>query len=1022
MIPLRHGNGRLRLLAAVFILFAAAASLYGRGAKEDSTLSRADELIANKDYDDAIQLLSNYMKTNPDSFREAQARLQKIVQLRERYNQVANELLDTLEAEPENDEKILELSQVLLTIESPSNPTVRRFMDQVRMLAEFNVNKNRLERLLAAARVQLNQNDFSGALATYASGLDIYQKAYFSSGYGLEAEEVASHGLQTINKNIQDFNALAGPFSRAAQALVDLDTSSLPKPEQLASAYNQLLPLMTQLSAMRSSFLDIREAYDTQLAELQKDFDVVGDRSFLSFAGRLITGPLDQNEGMSGTMERAWRYWIAPTETALTNLVRNSYNSGYGAMVKWDFTEGISSFDTTSQYIATALGVIKAWDDFLEGGTTQNYTIYGESVNEEQAKNYLNFRTMDDALVYLKEAGGIGSRGMAVDAANSPALASWQQGLIAAQAAISQEQETRRSYHTLVENLDSLDGKIDSETESLRNYQESLANLPGDLAAPLSYLGDARNLTDNLSSRFRSQEFNSIVRMYTIANGDLEKRTTDREAEYSQGNSLIMGVPRESEEMGVYTVHYPSEGLAILDKMNQNLGPDIETAQALLAQYSAETPDVLNAAEMNVLYVSAQDLLARLLALQGQSTGIIATAHTQIDRANALKLDGDRLFQAAQAALSRNDFDNARSSLARANEQYDASLAIQESDSLRTVRDAESVKLGAEIVRMENEVVVRDVRTMVTAARTSYYAGNMEQAEELLVRAQNRWRVTNITEQPEVEYWLSLVRGALSLQSGRTIPSTAPLYPDMSQLLSDANRSYSEGVKLLTSGQRSDGLAKFDDALQKTREVRLMFPMNHDARMLELRIEQQTDLPSFNAAFQQRISEAVAGTKAKSAESFAELQDLAEINPRYPRIQDILNQAEIDMGLRPPPPNPADLARSTELTRTAQTNINSRDTLRYQIANTQLDEALKLNPNNSQAQSLMDQLQILMTGTGRIVLSSYAQEQYNSALQEYLRGNYLTANAIVQQLLQNPEYQNSIQIQDLKRRIDAVLL
>jgi tetratricopeptide (TPR) repeat protein len=311
----------------------------------------------------------------------------------------------------------------------------------------------------------------------------------------------------------------------------------------------------------------------------------------------------------------------------------------------------------------------------------------------------------------------------------------------------------------------------------------------------------------------------------------------------------------------------------------------------------------------------------------------------------------------------------------------------------------------------------------LTNARDYYYAGNLEQAEDVLVRAQNRWSTTNSTEEPEVVYWLGLVRGALSLQSGRTIPVTAPLYAEMSQLLSDAKKNYDEGVRLLSGNQRQEGLVRFSEARQKTREVRLMFPMNQDARLLELRVDQQTDQEAFTTAFRQRLTEAVAGTKpnVRSVESFAELQDLVEINPRYPGIQQMLSQAEIDMGYRPPPPDPRDLARSTQLTQMAMTIINARNSAQYEVALAQLNEALQLNPNNNQAMTGKDQVQTWMTGTGVIVLDSYSQDEYTRAVQEFQRGNTLNALAIVQQLLQNPNNQRSTLILELQRRIESVL-
>jgi tetratricopeptide (TPR) repeat protein len=565
-----------------------------------------------------------------------------------------------------------------------------------------------------------------------------------------------------------------------------------------------------------------------------------------------------------------------------------------------------------------------------------------------------------------------------------------------------------------------IENQIGAEIEAVLNYRESLAHTPAAADSARAYLTDTRSVSAALGNRLRAGERGAVIRIYTIAGGDLEMRAAALENEFREGNTLITGVPREVVEIGVYTARYPAEGAAILIRMSQGLTAGIADTRALLARYSAEPETVLGDNEVNPLYLSAQNLLNRLLALERQSAGIIAGARVQIDQANALKVEGDRLFQEAQTALARNNFDLARESLERVTNRYNASLAIQESESLRNTWRNRVIPLGDDVTRIENEVVVRDVRTLLKTAETRYFEGNMELAEDALVRAQNRWRVTNVTEHPEVEPWLRLVRSAMSLQSGRTIAATAPLYAEMSLLLSDARRNYDEGVRLLGS-RRDEGLAWFAAALGKIREVQLIFPMNHDARMLELRIEQLTDPAAFNANFRQRLDAAQAGTKTKNTQSFAELQDLAEINPGFPGIRAILSQAEMDMDLRPPPPNERDLARSAELGRNAQTVVAARDDFRYEIANAWLEEAIRLNPNNAQAQTLLDQLQILMTGTGRFILDSYTQDRYNLAQREFLRGNYLSANAIVLQLLQNSENRKSTLLQDLKRRIESVL-
>jgi hypothetical protein len=1021
MIPWGRSNGLFRFLAVAVILFATATSLYGAGARDTSALSQADRLIAYREHDQAIRILSNFMRENPERFAEGQTRLRRIVQFRQLYNQIMQMLIDTLETEPENDQRILELSNMLLSLESPAAPHVGEFLAQVRFIAEFNINRRRLQHIFQIAGEQLRRNEFSAALATYASGLDIFQSAFFEGGYGAQAEFVARSGLDSINRSIQEFNSLVPPFTQAISQLTALAAApGLPAPGELRAVYSTLPPLMVLLANLREDFSRVMESYATQLAVLQQEHDIQGDRSFLSFAGWLISGPPGQREGMLGTIDQFWDFLIQPVDTALANIVSRSYQSGYAAMENLDFAGGISFFDTTAHYVTLAQEMVRDKDAFFARAGSPRHTVHGQDMSAGAIGAYLRFRAAADSLLFLPQAGIIGIRGMALEALGSPSWGLWLAGTIGSPQAFSHELELRRSLQEELGGLRTLYTGIASELQTVLQYEEIFSAVRG-LGSPHTYLAQTQRLVSNIFNRLNQLDSNVAIRKYTIANADLEERLAYTESIFAEGYVLIQGLDRWTEGFGAYVARYPAEGILILSRASQNLDTDIAFASDVLGMYAAEDSAAFASAEMSMLYAATQALFGRLLALQNQNLAAIAAAGTLAERAQALRFDGDRLFQSAQSALTRNDFNAARGDLMRAVDQFDASLALQESSSLRAFRDNNAVALGAEIVRVENEIVVRDVRNLVTSARTSFFAGNMEHAENLLIQAQNRWRVTNVTEQPEVEHWLRMVRGALALNMARVIPPTAPLFAEMSQLLSSATGGYHEGVRLLNAGQRAQGIEKFNESLEQTREVRLMFPMNHSARMLELRIEQQTDMPAFNAAFQQRLNEAVAGTRERDIESFATLQDLAEINPQFPGIQNMLFQAEIAMGFRPPPPNPANLARSAELAGTAAAHINSRDPIRMGVAEAQLEEALSLNPDNIQAQALLDELSVLLTGTGTFVLSSHAQTQYNAALQEFLRGNHLTANAIVQQLLQDPESQRSRLVQDLRRRIDAFL-
>jgi hypothetical protein len=249
----------------------------------------------------------------------------------------------------------------------------------------------------------------------------------------------------------------------------------------------------------------------------------------------------------------------------------------------------------------------------------------------------------------------------------------------------------------------------------------------------------------------------------------------------------------------------------------------------------------------------------------------------------------------------------------------------------------------------------------------------------------------------------------------------------MSQLLSEAKKLYEDGAALVNSNNRPAGIAKFEEARRKTREVKLVFPVNEEAGLLELRMDQITNPAAFAADFRRRLSEAVAGTKKKDMAAYAALHDLAEINPGYPGIRGMVVQAEIDLGFRPPPPDNRARDRSLELTAAARAIIDRNDRARFPAALTQLNQALVLDPANSQASALKDRLQTTRGGGGGnsgggapLVLSNAAEREYQRAVRELQQGNTLTAMTIVQQLLADPRNRTT-RLTDLQRRIQSYL-
>lgn len=1023
----RRSGRIIQFLAIAVSLLAAVPNVYPSGRQADQAgaespftksrtavrrsgkagLSRIDSLIEAKEYNKAIEALTGYIEDNPDNFDLAQERLRYIFMMRNEYDAIANEILDILIADPNDAERILALSRQLEDIETGQDTTSQTFLKRVRDIALFSVNRTRLENILVQGRALIDQKDYSGAVAAYVSGLDLYWDEFFEGGYGKEVENRVSRGRIDINGNASSFTALAPQVRRTAaeaaqigrQAAV-VTAEDLPKVEAL---YDKFIPEIEELSRTMDTLQSVAAYYGEQLTLLQAEDDTLGDRSFLSFASRLVHGRSGEGvpEGILGAVEGLLSDSVADFENSLTDLTGKSYASALDSMDRGESQNFFRQLETLSAYTGMSL-------DLLEKS--------GQAV-EDRPADYLKFQAMDQAVTFLRQGESLGEQYRSLSVRAIDPVPAWRRGTVSAQDAIEQEKARRETFQEAARTVDDLLSEIQQDLESLE-VRRAAAEAPDAVLDPVNKAGDrVRNLKAFLDRQYE----NSTVAQYTIANGELEEELNRRIADFDRGNQLLEGVEQETGESQGYLARHPSQALAIFSAMEKELAGNIRSSQELMDAYRAENPALLAGDEMAGLYSSGQSIAGLLESLNARTLASAASARNRVIQAEDLRLEGNRFYQEAQDALARNNFEIARGSLMRAGDRYDQSLALEESAALRTERDTRLLSLGDEIARLENEMVVREVRNLVNNARNVYLAGGFEQAEETLVRAQTLWQSVNQNDNDEITYWLVVVRGALYLKTGRNIPTTAPLYAEMSQLLSDARRFYDEGVRLLNSSRRAEGLAKFAEARKKTQEVRLMFPVNEDAGILELMIDQVTDPDTFAASFQRRFNEAVAGARRRSQESFADLQNLAKINPRYPGMTAAVSQAEVDMGYKLPPPDPAMLSRSGELAASARRIIEGNIRSQFSVALEQLNQALRLNPNNTQAMSLKDRVQTEVGGSAAVLLSSADEREYQRAIQAFQRGNKIDAITIVRQLLQDPRNRNSARILELQRRIESIL-
>ncbi|WP_461256243.1 hypothetical protein [Treponema sp. R80B11-R83G3] len=998
---------RLTVIISIFAIFlqcAAITPLFG-GGMQDADLSKADALIKNKKYDEAISILSAFARRNPDKLDLAQKRMRKIYQLQDDFNRSADELINTILNDPQNAEKILELTNRLYSLESDKNPILENFVSRTQEIAQFNVNRNRLASIMERGRELLDKGDCAAAIQVYAEGMDFMRDEFFAAGYGADIENEAIAQTERVNSILASFQQTSSQMGAISAEMIRVINSGgvvgiSETADRLASSADGFIALKQELYAADAVFAGILNVIRAREPEIV-------DRNHISFIRISINGRAEENkqEGMLGVFDVYWKNSIEPVNAAITQFLQKVNSSALTAFNGGNYAAAISSLDKSSDYVNISPLFFDRHRLLFGGARPQTVTLYGNNILREDILPYLEIKALGEANNVLLQTANTGLR-MNID---SSSLSRFREGTINATAALNAEQQTRNAImgmQTAINGIRTSANQINTEISAYSN---------------VSYITNTLTAVNAFYSQLLIEERLSAQRYYSIAYNSLQDSLAARKKELETGDNFLKGESRTGFNGVVTVLRYPAEALTELNAMLSALSADLQNGNVILGQFKNEPSSVSSDTEITNTRQKYQTAVNELESLRAQGLTLAGTARSRSTQAEAFRQEGERLFREAQTAYQRQNYDLARERIQKASDRFSDSLEIQESASLRQMRDAQLVNLGQQIAISENEAIIAEVRNLLNNARTVYFNGNFQQAEDILTRARNRWRITNPDDNEEINYWLGIIRTAMSASSDRVIPQTAPLYAEMSQLLSQAQRNFDEGARYINSGQRALGVAKFDEARQLTRQVRLIFPVNQEAGILELRIEQFLDPTAFNASFEQRMRNAIAGTKRRSIEAFADIQNLAEINPRYPNLKAILTQAEIDMGYRPPPPNPANIARSRELTASARRIFESNAAAQYEVALTQLNEAIVLNPQNTEATQVRDRLLSRMSVPGGIVLSSEDEADYQRALRELNLGNSLVALSLVERLMQNPKNRNITKLVELQRRIQSVL-
>lgn len=1020
--------------------------------KNEVTLLSIDEAIRNNEYTEALELSAQYFEKHPEAFDKIKVRIDRIMRQKKNYNELEAQLIDLAANHPNEAEKNYRM--VLQLEKMEKNPSIlhQTIRGEVKNLTQFKACQERFNFIIESAMNDVAVRDFSGAANEFfkkEEGIESAFELYWNDFLAMNTDEsvlaVVNNTLSEINANIAKYNSMQMDFQKAC---IQFITYVNQKNYQAAMEYlPSLKEKVLEFSGIRNAFLQSGIIFENLYYVLQKDNVAFTDASFLPFSSKFILGlSSEKTSGIIGALDSQWEYLLTEVKNRIYQAVLE-YTENYsdqissGTLFGNDVTYEASrkEIDEARQYALFGIE-INSYNDYIldkEGNTKlAQYADYDESmnyiikfcntavalfdnddaVNQEKAKS-AGYRRSSDIVQSLR-SGDKEYISQLVDSANKFTEYAGKERATSEEAWLWEyypaSQNAVAANKAPVQETESAEQNESAEETSVQETVVVKKNYPWDQAVVSFY--DFLKKSYEYADECASEMWVQVASYYNDIGLNLV-------ADYSRRLEEAENLIPEAEDDEIL----PQNPKLCIEKTKEFMERIPKDAELLnVARLTLDNGKGYESSYAE-LKTKIDMSMRQLSGIENHTATLAERARKQYQNANFTKNEGDLRYSQAKNALKQGDFEETRRLILQARQKYSDSLALQNDERIREETDRNLVSLGEEIARAENEIVVREVRKYKNEARKSYYAGDFDNAETLIAQAETRWSLTNVEVDPELENLKALINTALSMKTGRVLLPSSPLYPEMSQILSIANQFYNEGVKLIKQKKKTQGTALLNQAQQKLNELKLVFPLNQEASILSLLIDQQLDAKSFKTNFDAKVAAAKTNVKNGNAnlkqQAYSDLVDLYEVNPEYPGLKDLIYNVEIELGLRKRPVDNSAIVKANNLAKEAKQILASagRDTNKIMNAKSKAMEALELNNENETAIAVLDEISLRTGGQATVVLSAADEELYQKAVLALQKNNIIAANTIVTQLLSKQSNKRSAKILELQKKVQSLL-
>lgn len=987
---------KIVIIACILLLLSSALFAQDKDLRRGQKYREVERLIEIYDFNAAINLLVEIVKEDPEEMDHAQKLIQEIREKKEEFNAKYEELIRVLFEE--NDyERGLEIISELEELDKNPNEATSESLSTARISAELIYFKLLFNEIMDRALIQIDEGNYNTAATIYKTGFELHKRTYNERDYGDLIKGPVDENLENLLSSLEEFVNSYNILSKHSAAEI---SSSI---QNSSALVEDLITDINHFSEMRNTVWKAAYVFEEQnkrLAEINENYK---EDFFLSFSNRIIFGRLETRfkEGLIRAYDKYWDSTVMPIQSALTQKTETLISKAESEYEQQQWALAQSSFDEAEYWAERSIEIGELWSSRLNTDKGLGLHPYSEELLQRE------YHKLENSRIQNKKA------------ISNSRLSFYQEALG------NYKDYDDLNLTEMTQRRETLSRELDGMIPVKEEWNDFISSYNKDVL-----------YTDSFAS-VESSEFNSKIDQsiddyrnfdgqLALDSADLEILPLEREymgmkSSLDRSLTLLAGIPPEGAEEGDRSILlvFPEDSFSILEDLKEKNINLSQQASRFKSRYQTIRNEIPQQAAMALYIGRAEALILNLEDQLRDYTREQRKADQSIASAERYLGEGEFRFKRAQEALARKDFSQATQQLTTAQELFVQALSFNEAIISRASIDSRVAELQEQILLEENKEVIKFVRENVNKGKSLYLQGLYGQSEIVLLRAENRWYTTNTDENNETNYWLNLVRAALSVESGRTIEETEPLYAEMTQFINLAYANFEAGSAKISAGEKEEGFEFLDRADQNLNEILIPMPLNQQASVLKLKIQQLKDPELFKITFDEKFKSAVSKIKTETDTAYIDLKDLSAIQADYPGMKKAIYDAEILLGIRIPPPDLKALAESKNLYEKAYVIVEGNVRSQFPVALTQLDRAIELNPENQDAIELKDRIQLDAGGQTAIVLSSSDNARFKSAEDKYINGEYFEAYAIVQQLLKDKKTASYPPLQDLKRRLES---